>query len=364
MSLVSSGACVAKGASVSIENPSLWGSAVLVMVLAVSACGAQAADEAGRRPVENDRADRVEPLGRWISVDVDEANGTLSAAYQQAERTLTLELRLGGPLELAPAENEGEVPRRMIDVRVLDQEGQPLYLQMAGDAFMDSSWRLPVIEGIDEAVRHRDFVGMRAAAAAFANLTLPASLHDLRSSALQMADMVADLSEKPDSVRDMSGARRRLQATWVVGGSSVAYWDYRIYRKPAFFNGSPFEHSAVQLRAWNAAMTSVVFAAISCNHGACAGAAPMAVKCTMPGWLPDDGTHTRFFYNEHAITTAITSGCSTRYSAIFDNGHHVCNDDTVLQINAIKFDAAYDRAYGATGECSDNIANYWAPDCI
>lgn len=347
----------------SIEDLSLWRAAVLAMVLSVSGCGGEGADASNESGWEH-RAGNVDPLGTLTVVDADESGGRLVAAYQMNDREITFEMRLGGPLELPPAENEVGVPRTMIDVRVLDQTGRPLFMQMAGDEFLDASWRLPEIEGFDADARGSDFALIEAAAPAFVDATLPASFVDVRSSALQLAEIVHGLSGKSEAASEVNPGDRRLQATWVVGGGEVAYWDYRIYRKPAFFNGSPFEHSAVQLRGWNASKTGVVFAAISCNHGACAGAAPMAVKCTMPGWLPDDGTHTRFFYNELATTTAITSGCSTRYAAIFDNGHHVCNDDTVLQIHAIKFDAPYDRAYGATGECSDSFANYWAPDCI
>ncbi len=307
--------------------------------------------------------------GDLTVVQADEASGKLVATFRQDGRMITFEMRLGGPMGTPPAQSEVDVPRMEIDARVLDQNGQPIYVQMAGDEFMDATWDMPVIENINEADRKNDFALIQAAESAFREVELPVSFEQLRLGALQMARMVPELNAKPDLPNPAdssagSASDRRVQANIVWSNlTSVKYWDYRIYRKDAFISGSPFDHSAVQLRGWSSSYV-IVFTAVSCNHGACAAVSPMTVKCTMPGYLTDDGSHSRYFYNEPSTTSAVTSGCSTTFNPYFDNGSHVCNDDTILQINAIKYDRSYSRATGATGECNDNYANYWAPNCI
>lgn len=266
-------------------------------------------------------------------------------------------------MEVPPPESEGPVSRRMNDIRVLDAKGVPLYMQMGADEFIDSSWSIPAIEGIDEIAREEEFAMLELAAVAFDELSLPVEFEDLRLGVKQVGQIALERAAKDEASASIAPARH-LQANIVWGPSSAAYWDYRIYRKDAFVSGRPFDHTAVQLRGWNSTKQSVVFTAVSCNHGTCAAVSPMTVKCVMNGWLTDDGTHSRYFYNEPSGTSAVTSGCSTAFSSIFDNGKHVCNDDTILQIHAIKYDSSYDRSVGATEECSDNDKNYWAPSCI
>ena len=59
-----------------------------------------------------------------------------------------------------------------------------------------------------------------------------------------------------------------------------------------------------------------------------------------------------------------------KYSALWDNGAHVCNDDTLLQRDAIYYDTSYDRSVGPVGyyqsgmgSCSDNTKLLQAPGC-
>jgi hypothetical protein len=344
-----------------------------VLVAALSSCGGS---------VSADSAGSSNSKGNLTIVQADETSGKFVATFRQNGREITFDMRLGGPMEIPPDENEIDVPRAEIDAQVLDQNGQPIYMQMAGDEFIDPSWRVPALENIDEAGRQSDFALLQAAEPAFREADLPAAFDQLRLAAIQMARMVPELTAKPDSPNALPaiGANlsapanpadervagpsgRRAQANIVYGSTSVNYWDYRIWRKDAFISGSPFDHSAVQLRGWTSGYTHV-FSAISCNHGTCAATSNMSVKCTMTGFLADDGTHSRYFYNEPSTDTSVTSGCSTPYGALFDNGKHVCNDDTILQIYAIKYDHSYSRSTGATGECSDDYANYWAPTCI
>ncbi len=303
--------------------------------------------------------------------EADESAGKLVVTLRKSGRVITFDLRLGEKMELPTpdAENLG-LPTRMNDARILDAAGQAFYMQMGSDEFLDPSWRAPKVEGFDEAGRLADFQVARESADAWRALALPAWAEDLRASAIDIArsfdtilakDGVTPTQPAPTEPVTGEGALAP-KATVAWGTSTVAKWDYKIYEKDAFINGSGFDHSAVLLRGWTSG-GSIVYTAVSCNHGACANSTAMTRSCTMTGFRTDDGTHSRYFYNETNTSTSVSSGCSTAYSAVFDNGKHVCNDDTLLQRNAIYYDQSYDRAVGPSGTCSDNTKNYWGPGC-
>jgi hypothetical protein len=71
----------------------------------------------------------------------------------------------------------------------------------------------------------------------------------------------------------------------------------------------------------------------------------------MPGFRPDDGTHSRFFY---------VDGCTTPYAWNSGHGHHNCNDDTELQGRAIWHDTSQSTTGGS---CGARGAHYLAPGC-
>lgn len=301
-------------------------------------------------------------------VEADEAAHKLVVRLHKSGRELTFDLRLGDKMEYPDPDAEARgVPTHMNDARILDGAGQAFYMQMGADEFIDSSWRQPKVENIDEAGRVTDFELARDSEDAWRTLALPAWAEDLRLSAMDIArsfhTILVKENAKPTATEPTGGpGALQPKATIAWGPSTVAYWDYKIYEKDAFFNGSPFDHSAVLLRGWSSGY-SVVYTAVSCNHGTCANSTAMTRSCTMSGFRTDDGTHSRYFYNETNTDTSVSSGCSTAYSAIFDNGKHVCNDDSLLQRNAIYYDTSYDRSVGPNGTCSDSTKNYWGPGC-
>lgn len=304
-------------------------------------------------------------------VEADEAAHKLVVKLHKSGRELTFDLRLGDKMDYPePDAAQRGLPTHMNDARILDGAGQALYMQMGADEFIDPSWRSPKVENFDEAGRLTDFANARDSEEAWRTLTLPAWAEDLRLSAMDIARSFHTIVTKdgitptvPATTEPSTGpGALQPKATIAWGPSTVAKWDYKIYEKDAFFNGSPFDHSAVLLRGWSSG-GSIVYTAVSCNHGTCANSTAMTRSCTMSGFRTDDGTHSRYFYNETNTDTSVSSGCSTAYSAIFDNGKHVCNDDSLLQRNAIYYDTSYDRAVGPSGTCSDDTKNYWGPGC-
>jgi hypothetical protein len=97
----------------------------------------------------------------------------------------------------------------------------------------------------------------------------------------------------------------------------------------------------------------------SCNHGACANASGMATKCSWAsGWR---SAAWPVWYAEPSTSTGTVSGaCRTTYSLL--SGHHVCNDDSYIQVYGIKNNASYPSGTSG-GTCNDGSLRASAPGC-
>lgn len=283
-------------------------------------------------------------------VEMDEAANTLALRYQEGDRWIRYEMRLGHAMETPPSPDElaanPELPTYDVDVRVLDAEGRPILLQMAGHGFLDTTWAtVPSVEGFSERGRLMDFALMQHAVAEFRALELPLGLEELRRTGIQIGLAATGDPAKPELV----GARPPERGIIAWGPSSVVKWDFVVRKKPTECCGGLGDHSAVELRGWSA--NSIVYRAYSCNHGTCASdTSVMKIHCTMSGFRTDDGTHSRYFYSD---------GCTTGYNATSVWGHN-CNDDSELQGRAIWHDSAQSTDGGS---CNSAGPHNWAPGC-
>lgn len=303
-------------------------------------------------------------------VEMDEGAGKLVVQYKRDGRTLTYDLRLGPKMENPPSpqalEQNPEQPTYQVDAQVVDERGLPIHLQMGGDSFIDSSWRMPNVEGFDEALRVKDIALMSTAIDAFRKLKVPAGLEQLRLAGIDIGRSVDTVYEKPGVTKPVTtpGAGEGTltpKGALASGGSTVVKWDYRIRNQSIF--GGLGQHTAVHLRGWTSG-GSVAFNAYSCNHGACAGSTSMTTHCTMTGFRTDDGTHTRYFYSEPSSSTGtVSGGCATHYdwdSTSVNGGAHNCNDDSELQRNAIWSDSSQNTS---AGSCNSLGFNNYSPGC-
>ena len=305
--------------------------------------GACSAEDGSRDQVAAAEADE-----RLSVVEEDQAAGKLILKYERNGRALTYDLRLGPEMQTPPSAEElaldSALPTREVDARVLDASGAVIYLQMGGDGFIDSNWSLPQVDGIDEAARRADIALMKAATTSFQNLRVSTQLQALRQTGIQISKGVGADSDVTDPSSLLS-----TQDVLAVGGTSVKGWDFQVRKHDLKKFGIKYgEHSAVLLRGKGTKGT-VVFSAVSCNHGACANASSMSTNCTSP-LFKDDGTHSRFFYSE---------GCTTDYSATSTGGHN-CNDDSELQGKAITKDQAQSTT---DGSCNSKGLHDNAPGC-
>ena len=331
-------ACLVSGASVALVG---------------GGCGAEPVDTfAEAAPADEALADGL------TLVEMDEADGKLVLEFREGERSISLDLRLGAPMLTPPTAEElaenPDLPSYEVDAQISDGAGRPFHQRMAGDHFIDPGWSEPQVEDFDLAGRLQDIQLMRHAVPALRALPLPAGLEQLRLAAIDIGSGVEATPEKPDMPavdgEDAAPGALRLKQTVVQGPSSVSQWDFIVRKKSvSIFGISLAEHSAVHLRGWSG--SSVVFNSESCNHGTCAMSSAMRTHCVMPGFRPDDGTHSRFFY---------VDGCTTPYAWNSGPGHHNCNDDTELQGRAIWHDTSVSTTGGSCGAAG---AHYLAPGC-
>jgi len=290
--------------------------------------------------------------GALSVVERDDAAGALALGYQEGERTIRYEMRLGPAMETPPSAEDlainPDLPTHEVDVRVLDADGKPFVTQMGGHAFIDPSWGTPIVEDFDEAGRRKDFELLAHAAAAFRALDVPARLEQFRRTGIQIGAGTSADPDKPE-LADRKSGLDSTQGAIAWGPSSVVKWDFVVRKKPFGCCGVG-DHSAVTLRGWSSS-NSIVFQAYSCNHGTCASdTSVMGVHCVMSGFKTDDGTHSRYFYPE---------GCSTSYNVTSVWGHN-CNDDSELQGRAIWYDSPQSTSGGS---CNSVGPHNWAPGC-
>jgi len=339
--------------------------AAAAMLLSVACGGKQEAEPSGA----SEDSLRV--------VEMDEAAGKLVVEFAHEKSRITYDMRLGPRMELPPSAEElaanPELPTYQADVRISDAQGQPFHLQMGGDGFIDPSWRMPHVENFVEAQRIADIASLRKAVEPFRHLSVPASLDQLRFVAMDIGLGVEVSPNKPDS--DASDPIAPADAQPVVPAgtvslqgiietgapTSVVKWDFVVRKKPATALGFVGDHSAVELRGWTSSSV-IVFRASSANHGTAASSSTMSTHCVMSGFRSDDGTHTRFFYNEMSGTTGTRlGGCSTGYRGDSSFGGHNCNDDSELQGRAAFNDRSYSTNSG--NPCASTGLHNYAPGC-
>jgi hypothetical protein len=137
----------------------------------------------------------------------------------------------------------------------------------------------------------------------------------------------------------MTSSRATVQATslwWGSGRSGVvgiqAIWYQQgidSYWKPAFFNGSPFDHTgtATYRFYWSNGYWYYWYVVTMCNHGTCPGDPSMTYYST--------------YWGPVVSSMVYPQVCSGPYGL-----PHVCNNDTAMQQNNVYWNATYSTWVG------------------
>ena len=239
----------------------------------------------------------------------------------------------------------------------------PLTPEWSVDAyFADASGRAFVTSGAADPVSAAAAEGEIDIDRRAAELALVVEAADALSAA-----NVGETGPERDALVTLSNAIRQVPLVRRPSGE-VAYscstgylHEFVIRRQPVAVVG---QHSSVGLwsyyRKSDCTETNVGYKE-SCNHGACASG-----MSTNHCWWSSGVRSYSFpvFQSEPSKSTGtVSGGCSTTYNAVNWSGHHVCNDDSYLQVCNIRANKSYDRAVGPYSTCKDGSLRTGAPSC-
>jgi hypothetical protein len=270
-------------------------------------------------------------------IDVSDPTWGMSAAFVKNGRVVYLEQRVGALKPQVYRDTTPDEPEREMDMRFVDQNGQPFFVQRGGDAYVDPSWEVDLNDAFKNPAppeaRAEDFALAREASAALIKKGLPADFGAFMHHAETFAARPTP-SEDPllQGRIDAIEAARPETAYWDWYGGEAWWWlQGDLYdKKVCYVWVCVARHSGVAMYAYNGAYNLVVNA---CNHGSCPGSSSLTYRCSSNSgvwrqWVSLTG--------EHNGGGGVGAGCRTPYS--WDSGgyNHLCNDDSAYELWQIK----------------------------
>jgi hypothetical protein len=209
-----------------------------------------------------------------------------------------------------------EHPDRDYDValRLVDGDGQAVLIMTEGHAIPEA-WKTTAVEAGPRPVNP----AILKMAASAARRGRPLQLGAGRAvEASLLASQLALLGGAADHQAPAPSSDMSIQAVYYQQGID-SYW------KPAFFNGSPFDHSGTATYRWYNSGGYWYFSQVitKCNHGSCPGDPSMTYYKT--NWGP-------------VVYSAVyPQECIGPYGL-----PHVCNNDTLLQQKNVSYNQSFD----------------------
>lgn len=252
----------------------------------------------------------VDPDG--VAIEVHSANGTIDSARGRLVAGKSVIHFETARLPRDPRE-QTEHPDRNYDValRLVDGFGRTILILTEGHSTPDA-WKAAAVEAqprpLDPAI-----LRMAAVAGRGGRLQLGAGRQveeSLLTSQLALLASAAQHQTPPDA--DMG-----TQAVYYSQQGIDSYW------KPAFFNGSPLDHTgtATYVFYYNSGW-QFSHMITKCNHGTCPGDPSMTYYST--------------YWGPVATSLVYPQECSGTYGT-----PHVCNNDTLMQQNNVYANATY-----------------------
>ncbi|OFX25941.1 MAG: hypothetical protein A2V77_08130 [Anaeromyxobacter sp. RBG_16_69_14] len=222
------------------------------------------------------------------------------------------------------ADAQTEHPERDYDLalRLTDGNGRTLLIMTEGDVTPDG-WNgaaadaepRPIDPGIFRmAEAAAQGVGARLGAEAQVESSLLAS---------QLALLSSTADRKPSS-DDVDGQGTPHDQQGGVAAAAVYQQGIDSFWKPAFFNGSPFDHTGTAAGRWvnNLGQWYLFQVITKCNHGTCPGDSSM--------------TYYKTYWGMVVSSMVFPQECSGPYGV-----PHVCNNDTLLQQKNVLYNSSY-----------------------
>lgn len=309
--------------------------------------------ESGDEPDSGDTDSSFD--GRDVSVGgVSVGEGGFRFSVEREDTLIEIQLERGGRRDQDLLDRHPELSEYESDVRVLDAGGLTFVSAIAGDDWVNPDWGTDYwnATGGGDVNRDSEFELLAGAADKIGELTLPdfdveigdvaaiARFHDLGRMKAELS--AADL-EEPSEPPPPSATYSHYAAQF----SASRWW------------GS-YDHSGVYAMAYTGSLSSpsIRSTVLRGNHGALPTDSAMSLYCSK-SW--SGRTSTTLYaapYTDNSYGTSQGGGCSTSYGAIFDNGNHVCNDDSHAEYGNVK-----NNSYSVWAVCSDNDLNLAADSC-
>jgi hypothetical protein len=227
-------------------------------------------------------------------------------------------------------------PEYEIDVRLIDENGFPFFIQVGGHGPANQSWAIPL--GIDS-TKSREGARASAQESFTSAKKMIKSLEKIRFKNDFSPEYEAIVGIKTILEINLGGALSKSSSSLASGSVTLII---EIWKKQAFLPGDIWgDHSGTVFKIFDNFVVYQIWSAA--NHGTAPGGSGMSLSCsgTFPG---------RQGFSEAPPM------CSTAYG--FLSGQHVCNDDTYIQYQRIRDNI---NPNTTSGTCSDNTLRRYAP---
>ncbi len=255
---------------------------------------------------------------------------------------VTIETKRGKRNPALARKNDPSAPEYAIDVRIIDQNGTPIFVQVGGNSPIDKKWSASFDSAVSSSTEDRGQNAQQAFAAVDAVLSQNKTLMSSAALAPEQAALTnLRALIKSTLVTDSISGYQEQEFPFSAQAACTEIQIAEIWKKPTLIFA---EHSG-SVAKWKMSNGTIYTMWSACNHGTCPGDSTMSKKCSKSFLL-------RCGYSRAA------PNCSTAYG--LTKGYHVCNDDTYIQYDAIK------RNYSPSttgGTCSDASLRAYAPSC-
>ena len=293
------------------------------------------------------RTDTVNGFSELTYVD-----GFLRGQYEIDGDTITVEVNRGKRTPAIMRRLNSDWPIYEIDVRILDSEGDPIYVQVGGHDPVDATWglefdaSLSVREATDPEIRNPK--ARKSYEAAYQMLTKlkGAKIQEKLTPEREALEGAMNILQSAMSSDLTSSEEEQVAAFGCTDTQIIEVW-----KKSAFFPGNILgDHSGTVMKTKSGSTTYTVW--VAANHGTAPGASGMSKKCSQS-------------FTERCGQSIAPPMCSTPVQwetskPLQDDDKHVCNDDSYIQVLRIKTNAGVSTTGGT---CNDTTLRSRAPSC-
>lgn len=262
-------------------------------------------------------------------------------SYEHGGKIVYFETRRGPRTPKFLRDGDPATPQFEIDVRFMNQDGEPFLIQIGGDAPLDHSWTEAIAEFKTDSQAKTEFLLAAKTIETLRKLKFTREFVHERQALLDLAPVV----DSAQVIEKIEGApNQALSAPSLLAANTYRHRVEIHHKKCCFGLG---RHSAtIGLYISRVGVTTT--AVITCNHGTCAN--QMALKCSWTSASPGNRTNDV----KNGGTT-----CNTPYNASSVFGHN-SNDDTDLQYQAVKNN---NHPSSTRGTCNDSSSNNEPTSC-